>query len=85
MKRIDIQFRQRKQFARFPLSQDDLRIRDYTVAISFRFSTEFYVIRISVSENRNNRSRNVLRNLYLIFFFDHKFAIINAHFLRYVT
>lgn len=69
MKRIDIQFRQRKQFARFPLSQDDLRIRDYTVAISFRFSTEFYVIRISVSENRNNRSRNVLRNLYLIFFF----------------
>lgn len=69
MKRIDIQFRQRKQFVRFPLSQDDLRIRDYTVAISFRFSTEFYVIRISVSENRNNRSRNVLRNLYLIFFF----------------
>lgn len=83
MKRIDIQFRQRKQFARFPLSQDDLRIRDYTVAISFRFSTEFYVIRIS--ENRKNRSRNILRNLYLIFFFDHKFAIINAHFLRYVT
>lgn len=54
MKRIDIQFRQRKQFARFPLSQDE-----YEIILSrslFDFPPNvFYVIRISVSENRNVR------------------------------